>query len=147
MDELHPTGRPTSFLTVPHGPSGLRELAFFRYQKFKIHRLDWEPSPTRTHSYGIVCHLWSGKRTLWSYSKQSLKHTFTALRLRHWVQKWYRRDAKTAACLFVLLQYTFPLCTFSLLIHNSLCSSVLRWLQLGAWILLMVTRPAPHHQF
>jgi hypothetical protein len=83
MDYLHPTWRTWSFLIVLLGPSGLPDPAFFHCRRLKRNRLDRERLPIEPPSYGIGCHRWSGKLTLSSYSKESLKRTSTILHLEH----------------------------------------------------------------
>ena len=74
-------GLSPSYLIIPYSPSwSLRSsgdgLSLPKVKKSSTERLPIEPP-----SYGIGCHLWSGKLTLWSYSKGSSKRTSTILHL------------------------------------------------------------------
>ena len=136
MDYLHRTWRTWSFLIVLLGLSGLRELAFFHCRRLKRNRLDRERLPIEPLFYGIGCHQRSGKLTLWSYSKGSSKRTSTILHLEC---ENNRCVVKTTlfACAFLITLY-IPTMYFSVLIHYSVCSSVLRvldWMPgLSSWI-------------
>jgi hypothetical protein len=133
MDYLHPTWRTWLFLIVLLGPSGLRERAFFHCRRLKRNRLDRERLPIEPPSYGIGCHQWSGKLTLWSYSKESSKRTSIILHLEC---ENDRCEVKTTlfASAFLITLY-IPTMYFSVLIHYSVCSSVLLGLGLGLGLL------------
>ena len=95
-----------------------------------------ERLPIEPPSYGIGCHQRSGKLTLWSYSKESSKRTSIILHLEC---ENDRCEVKTTlfACAFLITLY-IPTMYFSVLIHYSVCSSVLRvldWMPgLSSWI-------------